>query len=43
MNMYFVELLETKSVEETVPATQRIVNRVNVIYQCPAVYMIHAD
>ena len=30
-NLYAVELLETKAVEETVPAIQRIVCRVNLL------------
>ena len=39
----FARFLETKHVDETIPAIEDVVNHVNAIYKCQAVYRIHAD
>ena len=41
--IYFVELLPTKIVDETGPAITRMVNRIENLHRCKAVYRVHAD
>ena len=41
--LYFARFLETKHSSETIPAIEDIVNEVNCMFKCKAVFRIHAD
>ena len=41
--MSFTRFLETKSVKETLPAMQSIINEIHCHFKCKAVFRIHAD
>ena len=42
-NLYFARFPEGKSMQETGPALEDIVNEVNNLYKCKAVWRIHSD
>ena len=41
--IYFARFLESKHSSETIPAIEDIVNEVNCMFKCKAVFRIHAD
>ena len=41
--LYFVEVVPTKKTESVSPAVVRIINRINNLHKCKAVYRLHAD
>ena len=41
--LYFARVLETKNVSETIPALRSIINEVNDLFKCKAVYRMHGD
>ena len=41
--LYYVRVLETKSLRETIPAISSIVNQINAQFRCKAVFRIHGD
>ena len=41
--LYFVEVVPTKKTECVSPAILRIINRINNLHKCKAVYRLHAD
>ena len=41
--MYFVELIPSKSIGDTIPALDRMINRIENCHKCKAVYRVHGD
>ena len=41
--LYVARFLETKHVSETIPALRSIINEVNDLFKCKAVYRMHGD
>ena len=41
--LYFVELVSSKETKNTSPAILRMINRINNLHKCKAVYRLHAD
>ena len=41
--LYFARFLETRNVSERIPALRSIINEVNDLFKCKAVYRMHGD
>ena len=41
--LYFVEVVSSKETKNTSPAILRMINRINNLHKCKAVYRLHAD
>ena len=41
--LYFVEVVPTRETRHVSPAVLRMINRINNLHKCKAVYRLHAD